>query len=198
MGRKELVLINLAPASSPCLLTGLFSLSFSHLPSRCAPSLQVELVLHFVLVRRGGGASGPACWRRVKSERKTRKSGYSTSQDRKTLLCIFLSSALPCVLSSPLLGVSARRFLFLHARSQQVLLRGHEQVSRKSRREKGRGVGRKQQTRATAGDGAPRAEATRRVKSIGGLLTKIWVSGLRFLLSAGPSPSILLSRLWLR
>ena len=56
MGRKELVLINLAPASSPCLLTGLFSLSFSHLPSRCAPSLQVELVLHFVLVvRRGGG-----------------------------------------------------------------------------------------------------------------------------------------------
>ena len=30
MGRKELVLINLAPASSPCLLTGL-SLSFSHL-----------------------------------------------------------------------------------------------------------------------------------------------------------------------
>ena len=196
MGRKELVLINLAPASSTCLLTGLLALV---LPSRCAPSLQVELVLHFVLVvRRGGGASGPACWRRVKSERKTRKSGYSTSQDRKTLLCIFLSSALPCVLSSPLLGVSARRFLFLHARSQQVLLRGHEQVSRKSRREKGRGVGRKQQTRATAGDGAPRAEATRRVKLIGGLLTKIWVSGLRFLLSAGPSPSILLSRLWLR
>ena len=197
MGRKELVLINLAPAaSSPCLLTGLLALV---LPSRCAPSLQVELVLHFVLVvRRGGGASGPACGRRVKSERKTRKSGYSTSQDRKTLLCIFLSSALPCVLSSPLLGVSARRFLFLRARSQQVLLRGHEQVSRESRREKGRGVGRKQQTRATAGDGAPRAEATRRVKSIGGLLTKIWVSGLRFLLSAGPSPSILLSRLWLR
>ena len=84
------------------------------------------------------------------------------------MLCIFLSSALPCVLSSPLLGVSARRFLFLRARSQQVLLRGHEQVSRESRREKGRGVGRKQQTRATAGDGAPRAEATRRVKSIGG------------------------------
>ena len=195
MGRKELVLINLAPASSPCLLTGLFSLSFSHLPSRCAPSLQVELVLHFVLVRRGGGASGPACWRRVKSEQNTRKSGYSTSQDRKTLLCIFLSSALPCVLSSPLLGVSARRFLFLRARSQQVLLRGHEQVSRESRREKGRGVGRKQQTRATAGDGAPRAEATRRVKLIGGLLTNIWVSGLRFLLSAGPSPSILLWRL---
>ena len=196
MGRKELVLINLAPASSPCLLTGLLALV---LPSRCAPSLQVELVLHFVLVvRRGGGASGPACWRRVKSERKTRKSGYSTSQDRKTLLCIFLSSALPCVLSSPLLGVSARRFLFLRARSQQVLLRGHEQVSRESRREKGRGVGRKQQTRATAGDGAPRAEATRRVKLIGGLLTNIWVSGLRFLLSAGPSPSILLSRLWLR
>ena len=196
MGRKELVLINLAPASSPCLLTGLLALV---LPSRCAPSLQVELVLHFVLVvRRGGGASGPAWWRRVKSERKTRKSGYSTSQDRKTLLCIFLSSALPCVLSSPLLGVSARRFLFLRARSQQVLLRGHEQVSRESRREKGRGVGRKQQTRATAGDGAPRAEATRRVKLIGGLLTNIWVSGLRFLLSAGPSPSILLSRLWLR
>ena len=140
MGRKELVLINLAPAaSSPCLLTGLLALV---LPSRCAPSLQVELVLHFVLVvRRGGGASGPACWRRVKSERKTRKSGYSTSQDRKTLLYIFLSSALPCVLSSPLLGVSARRFLFLRARSQQVLLRGHEQVSRESRREKGRGVG---------------------------------------------------------
>ena len=195
MGRKELVLINLAPASSPCLLTGLLALV---LPSRCAPSLQGEPVLHFVLVRRGGGASGPACWRRVKSERKTRKSGYSTSQDRKTLLCIFLSSALPCVLSSPLLGVSARRFLFLRARSQQVLLRGHEQVSRESRREKGRGVGRKQQTRATAGDGAPRAEATRRVKLIGGLLTNIWVSGLRFLLSAGPSPSILLSRLWLR
>ena len=193
MGRKELVLINLAPASSPCLLTGLLALV---LPSRCAPSLQVELVLHFVLVvRKGGGASGPACWRRVKSERKTRKSGYSTSQDRKTLLCIFLSSALPCVLSSPLLGVSARRFLFLRARSQQVLLRGHEQVSRESRREKGRGVGRKQQTRATAGDGAPRAEATRRVKLIGGLLTNIWVSGLRFLLSAGPSPSILLWRL---
>ena len=171
------------------------SLSFSHLAvlllckwsSYCTSFLCI-----------GGGASGPACWRRVKSERKTRKSGYSTSQDRKTLLCIFLSSALPCVLSSPLLGVSARRFLFLHARSQQVRLRGHEQVSRKSRREKGRGVGRKQQTRATAGDGAPRAEATRRVKSIGGLLTKIWVSGLRFLLSAGPSPSILLSRLWLR
>ena len=60
MGRKELVLINLAPASSPCLLTGLFSLSFSHLPSRCAPSLQVELLLHFfllvlvLLVRREG------------------------------------------------------------------------------------------------------------------------------------------------
>ena len=52
MGRKELVLINLAPASSPCLLTGLLALV---LPSRCAPSLQVELVLHFVLVRRGGG-----------------------------------------------------------------------------------------------------------------------------------------------
>ena len=52
MGRKELVLINLAPATSPCcLLTGLLALV---LPSRCAPSLQVELVLHFVLVRRGG------------------------------------------------------------------------------------------------------------------------------------------------
>ena len=53
MGRKELVLINLAPAaSSPCLLTGLLALV---LPSRCAPSLQVELVLHFVLVVRRGG-----------------------------------------------------------------------------------------------------------------------------------------------
>ena len=135
MGRKELVLINLAPASSPCLLTGLFSLSFSRLPSRCAPSLQVELVLHFVLVvRRGGGASGPACWRRVKSERKTRKSGYSTSQDRKTLLCIFLSSALPCVLSSPLLGVSARRFLFLRARSAYA----NEAPARKTLRAPGR------------------------------------------------------------
>ena len=51
MGRKELVLINLAPASSTCLLTGLLALV---LPSRCAPSLQVELVLHFVLVHRGG------------------------------------------------------------------------------------------------------------------------------------------------
>ena len=53
MGRKELVLINLAPATSPCcLLTGLLALV---LPSRCAPSLQVELVLHFVLVVRRGG-----------------------------------------------------------------------------------------------------------------------------------------------
>ena len=42
MGRKELVLINLAPASSPCLLAGLLALV---LPSRYAPSLQVELVL---------------------------------------------------------------------------------------------------------------------------------------------------------
>ena len=43
MGRKELVLINLAPgASTTCLLTGLLALV---LPSRCAPSLQVELVL---------------------------------------------------------------------------------------------------------------------------------------------------------
>ena len=41
MGRKELVLINLAPASSPCLLTGLLALV---LPSRCAPSLQVESI----------------------------------------------------------------------------------------------------------------------------------------------------------
>ena len=187
------MLINLAPASSPCLLTGLLALV---LPSRCAPSLQVELVLHFVLVHRGGCFW--TCLLETGQERTKNEKVRLFHKSSRTLLCIFLSSALPCVLSSPLLGVSARRFLFLHARSQQVLLRGHEQVSRKSRREKGRGVGRKQQTRATAGDGAPRAEATRRVKSIGGLLTKIWVSGLRFLLSAGPSPSILLSRLWLR
>ena len=68
MGRKELVLINLAPASSPCLLTGLFALV---LPSRCAPSLQVELVLlasfSCCCLRVGGaGASGPACWRRAR------------------------------------------------------------------------------------------------------------------------------------
>ena len=38
MGRKELVLINLAPTSSPCLLTGLVLASSAH------------LVLHLVLV----------------------------------------------------------------------------------------------------------------------------------------------------
>ena len=41
--------------------------------------------------------------------------------------------------------------------------------------------------------GAP-SEATRRVKSIGGPFTKIWVSGLQFALDGGPSPSILLWR----
>ena len=38
MGRKELVLINLAPTSSPCLLTGLVLASSAH------------LVLHLLLV----------------------------------------------------------------------------------------------------------------------------------------------------
>ena len=38
LGRKELVLINLAPTSSPCLLTGLVLASSAH------------LVLHLLLV----------------------------------------------------------------------------------------------------------------------------------------------------
>ena len=78
MGRKELVLINLAPASSssPCLLTGLLVLV---LPSRCAPSLQVELVLlasfSCCCLRVGGaGASGPACWRRGQRGNEQRES----------------------------------------------------------------------------------------------------------------------------
>ena len=76
MGRKELVLINLAPASSPCLLTGLLALV---LPSRCAPSLQVELVLlasfSCCCLRVGGaGASGPACWRRGQRGNEQRES----------------------------------------------------------------------------------------------------------------------------
>ena len=104
MGRKELVLINLAPASSPCLLTGLFSLSFSHLPSRCAPSLQVELVLlasfTCCCLRIGGaGASGPAGWDGVKEAANNEKVRQFHKPGR-TLLCIFLSSALRAFFSS--------------------------------------------------------------------------------------------------
>ena len=95
MGRKELVLINLAPAaSSPCLLTGLLALV---LPSRCAPSLQVELVLlasfSSCCLRVGGaGASGPACWRRAQRGNEQRESQAITQAKQGgpwALLCIF-------------------------------------------------------------------------------------------------------------
>ena len=102
MGRKELVLINLAPAaSSPCLLTGLLALV---LPSRCAPSLQVELVLlasfTCCCLRIGGaGASGPAGWDGVKEAANNEKVRQFHKPGR-TLLCIFLSSALRAFFSS--------------------------------------------------------------------------------------------------
>ena len=87
MGRKELVLINLAPASSPCLLTGLLALVP---PSRCAPSLQVELVLlasfSSCCLRVGGaGTSGPACWRRGQRGNEQRES-QAITQARQDLV----------------------------------------------------------------------------------------------------------------
>ena len=90
MGRKELVLIHLAPASSPCLLTGLLALV---LPSRCAPSLQVELVLlasfSSCCLRVGGaGASGPACWRRGQRGNEQRESQAITQAKADLVACV--------------------------------------------------------------------------------------------------------------
>ena len=47
MGRKELVLINLAPTSSPCLLTGLVLASSAHLVLHL---LLVLVLLHLLLL----------------------------------------------------------------------------------------------------------------------------------------------------
>ena len=133
MGRKELVLINLAPAaSSPCLLTGLLALV---LPSRCAPSLQVELVLlasfSCCCLRVGGaGASGPACWRRGQRGNEQRES-QAITQAKRTLLCIFLSCALPLALCEAL-GADQMNWPARLLVGVQFLRRAHMQVARES------------------------------------------------------------------
>ena len=55
MGRKELVLINLAPASSPCLLTGLLALG---LPSRLVSDSSMSTSASPPVDSEEGGASG--------------------------------------------------------------------------------------------------------------------------------------------
>ena len=132
MGRKELVLINLAPASSPCLLTGLLALV---LPSRCAPSLQVELVLlvsfsSWCLRVGGARASGPACWRRGQRGNEQRES-QAITQAKRTLLCIFLSCALPLALCEAL-GADQMNWPARLLVGVEFLRRAHMQVARES------------------------------------------------------------------